>query len=131
MLRDAEEYEVADLNHDKKPDIVVAGSHNISILRGNGDGTFQSSVLFNVVSSNSGDAVDSLALADFNKDGQVDAVVSLGNTIQVACGNGSGSFQSPPKVLAIGLDGQGARNAVKAWDASGAIFSSGVVVSVH
>jgi hypothetical protein len=27
FLRDAEEFEVADLNHDKKPDIVVAGGH--------------------------------------------------------------------------------------------------------
>ena len=40
LLRDAEEFEVADLNHAKKPDIVVAGGHNISILSGNGDGTF-------------------------------------------------------------------------------------------
>ena len=118
FLRDAEEFEVADMNGDGKADIVVAGGRNLSVLRGNGDGTFQAPILFALVSSNSTDAVDSLALGDFNKDGKVDAVVSVAGTIQLASGNGNATFQSPPKVLPSGLEGQGAGN-VEAGDLDG------------
>jgi len=66
FLRDAEEFEVADLNHDKKPDIVVAGGHTISILRGNGDGTFQSPLLYSLVSSKPSPAVWAICTSNYS-----------------------------------------------------------------
>ena len=118
FLRDAEEFEAVDMNNDGKMDLVVAGGRNLAVLPGNGDGTFQSPILFNLVSSNSADAADSLALGDFNKDGKVDAVVSVAGTVQIAFGNGNGTFQSPAKVFSTGLEAQGAGN-VEAGDLDG------------
>jgi len=106
------------MNNDGKMDLVVAGGRNLAVLPGNGDGTFQSPILFNLVSSNSADAADSLALGDFNKDGKVGAVVSVAGTVQIAFGNGNGTFQSPAKVFSTGLEAQGAGN-VEAGDLDG------------
>ena len=93
---------VADLNGDGKPDIVVAncaltaynycwnGSSGVGVLLGNGDGTFQP-----VVTYDSGDAADSVAVGDLNGDGKPDLVIgsSLGAEARVLLGNGDGTFQ--------------------------------------
>ncbi|HSS98003.1 MAG TPA: VCBS repeat-containing protein, partial [Terriglobales bacterium] len=109
MLTHASEFEVAAMNRDGHLDIVVAGNHSIAVLRGNGDGTFQAPVLFGISNTaehdDPSDSIDSLALGDFNKDGKVDALVSIGSSIQIAFGKGDGTFQSPAKVFPNGLQG--------------------------
>jgi hypothetical protein len=100
---------VADVNGDGKPDIVVtnfcATSSNcndgtVSVLLGNGDGTFQKAVTYD----SGGSDADSVAVADVNGDGKPDLVVanfcmSSSNcntgTVSVLLGNGDGTFQTP------------------------------------
>ena len=110
MLTNASEFEVADMNRDGHPDIVAVGNHSIAVLRGKGDGTFQTPALFNISNSaepgDPADAIDSLALGDFNMDGRRDALISIGSSIQIAFGRGDGTFQSPAKVFPNGLQGQ-------------------------
>jgi hypothetical protein len=82
-----------DFNGDGKTDLVVAnsGSNNVSILLGNGDGTFQAAKDFDADSS-----PQFVATGDFNRDGKLDLVVanSGGNNVSVLLGNGDGTFQA-------------------------------------
>jgi hypothetical protein len=90
---------VADVNSDGKPDILVGhncygNTYNCSaalgsfgLLLGNGDGTFQPAVTYDV----EGGAV-SIAVADLNGDGNLDLVVA-GSPVEVWLGNGDGTFR--------------------------------------
>jgi FG-GAP-like repeat len=94
---------VADVNGDGKPDVVVANcapavygycwnnTSGVGVLLGNGDGTFQS-----VVTYDSADGADSVAVADVNGDGKPDLVIadSVGANVGVLLGNGDGTFRS-------------------------------------
>jgi Bacterial type II and III secretion system protein/FG-GAP-like repeat len=75
-------------------DIIVANqkTNSLSVLLGNGDGTFQAPTA--VVTGN---APSSIAVADFNGDGISDlAIVNQGdNTIGIYLGNGDGTFKAP------------------------------------
>jgi hypothetical protein len=63
---------------------------SVSILLGNGDGTFQPAN--NVVA---GTNPSSIAVGDFNGDGRVDIVtVNSDNTVSALLGNGDGTFQT-------------------------------------
>ncbi|MBZ5656961.1 MAG: VCBS repeat-containing protein [Acidobacteriia bacterium] len=87
---------LADLRGIGKLDIVATNrdDNTISVLLGNGDGTFQSQVSFSVGPANT--APLDVAVGDFNKDGHLDAVtVDASNGISVLLGNGNGSFQAP------------------------------------
>src|SRR5262249_61474473 len=68
------------------------GSDNVSVLLGNGDGTFQAAVNFVA-----GDRAFSVAVGDFNGDGVQDLAVAHGffgsNSVSVLLGNGDGKFQ--------------------------------------
>ena len=85
---------VADLNHDGKLDLVTADftSLDISILLGNGDGTFQAATQFATFTDPA-----ALAVGDFNGDGNPDlAVTEYGfggpGYLQIFLGNGDGTF---------------------------------------
>jgi hypothetical protein len=79
---------VGDFNHDGKLDVAIAGNE-LSIVLGNGDGTFQSPITYSGV-------YYAIAAADFNNDGILDLVVAPGDSsVSVLLGNGDGTFQSP------------------------------------
>ena len=97
---------MGDLNHDKIPDLVVAdtgdtgcGEHgHIAVLLGKGDGTFQKAVTYKA-----GIEPYSLALADFNGDGNLDVAVATLRGVEVLLGKGDGTF-SAAKLYPTGLD---------------------------
>ena len=97
----------ADLNHDGKLDLVVANFQSISgnnilgisVLLGNGDGTFQTHTDYAgaEASQSIGDTLDgaSVAIADLNGDGHLD-IVATGPEVGavVWLGNGDGTFRT-------------------------------------
>jgi hypothetical protein len=101
---------VEDFNGDGKLDVATTNHINpidsgspgtVSILRGNGDGTFQSRTDFSA-----GTGVGKIAAADFNNDGKLDLIITntpsaSNNAVLFMLGNGDGTFQ-PPKALSIG-----------------------------
>jgi hypothetical protein len=81
---------VGDFNDDGFPDLAVAndGSNTVSVLLGNGDGSFQPAVNYAA-----GSVPYSVAVGDFNGDGIPDlAVADQGGGVTVLLGNGDGSF---------------------------------------
>jgi len=82
---------VADFNADLRPDLAVAngGSNNVSILLGNGDGTFAAARNFGA-----GDGPNSVAVADFNADSVPDLAVTnaRSDNVSIFLGNGDGTF---------------------------------------
>jgi hypothetical protein len=83
----------ADLNGDSRPDLAGAGGNDVSVMLGNGDGTFRAKTDFPI-----GTQTQAVAAGDFNSDGRVDLVVTL-NTPQLSLalltGTGTGTFNGP------------------------------------
>src|SRR6267378_6019894 len=100
---------VGDFNGDGKLDLAVAtsGDNTISVLVGNGDGTFGPPV-----NSLTNFFPNSITSGDFNGDGKLDLAVAKGNknTVAILIGNGDGHFQAPveysvgqsPKSVTVG-----------------------------
>jgi hypothetical protein len=100
---------VADVNGDGRLDVVAANSNvcgnctsSVEVLLGNGDGSFQSPVMYN----SGGVVADSVVVVDVNGDGKLDAVVAncapngqsgcnafTNGVVGVLLGNGDGTFQ--------------------------------------
>jgi hypothetical protein len=97
---------VSDLNADHKLDLIFANSTNfrndnsVAILLGNGDGTFQSPVVYAVAA---GGSPSSISLTDANQDERSDLAVFWGSTVYFYFGNGDGTFQNGPSVFAGSL----------------------------
>jgi hypothetical protein len=73
---------IGDFNGDNKVDLAIANvtSNNVSVLLGNGNGTFQSAVNYGV-----GNAPYSAALSDINGDGKLDIVTANQTATTPAC----------------------------------------------
>jgi hypothetical protein len=84
---------IGDFNGDGKPDLAVAdsGSTTVSVLLGNGDGTFGAA---STLTAQSGQKT--IAMADFNGDGNQDLATcdTSTGTVYKFSGNGNGTFQS-------------------------------------
>lgn len=90
-----EDVAVGDFDRDGNLDLATANmgvNHYVSILRGNGDGTFGPST--NIQISVAGGSPYAIAVADLNRDGRPDVVtVNPGtSTISVLLGDGAGGF---------------------------------------
>jgi uncharacterized protein (DUF2141 family) len=90
---------VGDFNNDGKQDLLVTdegdrstgGNGSISLLLGNGDGTFQAPITLSA-----GSEPASLVVGDFNGDGNLDFAVTDANSgVYVFLGNGDGTFKTP------------------------------------
>jgi hypothetical protein len=120
-----------DFNHDGRIDLATAnwGNSTVTILLGNGDGSFNATTNYPV-----GSYPRMVAVADFNGDGRLDlATDNQGNsTVSVLTGNGDGSFASAGQ-----FDVQGAPDGITVadFDSDGqpdiaAMDSNGTTVSV-
>jgi hypothetical protein len=81
-----------DFTGDGRPDLAFANSAGgtVSVLAGNGDGTFRPAV-----TSNAGGGPVSLAAGDFNADGKLDLATANYTSVTLLLGNGDGTFRAP------------------------------------
>ena len=86
----------ADFNRDQITDLITTNisSNSISLLFGNGDGTFRDQVQVKVCQE-----PRSLALNDFNHDDQLDVVLACsgGDQVSILLGRGNGKFDEGPQ----------------------------------
>jgi FG-GAP-like repeat len=88
-----------DFDGDGKPDILVEGSPYLSVLVGNGDGTFKRQV--DTLTATHYDRWQ--AVADFDGDGKPDVLLPEGKSVTMWLGSGDGSF-ARGATLAVAMD---------------------------
>jgi len=85
---------LASLRNNGRLDMVMSnyGTSNVTVLLGNGDGTFGAPMHFN-----GGVGKNPVAIADFNNDGTPDLLVAdqSNDTVNLLAGNGNGTFGAP------------------------------------
>jgi hypothetical protein len=100
---------VADLTGNGIPDLVVTStqtmfglgvSGSLSVLLGNGDGTFKKAGSYPVPGN---EGIGSVTVADLNGDGKPDVVLRGNDEVTVLLGNGDGTFQNPQNFGTGGL----------------------------
>ncbi len=102
-----------DLNKDGKMDLVVSNgqadaAHSVSILLGNGDGTFQAHR-----DINGGPSPNSITVGDFNHDGNPDIATSSSspvNAVYVELGDGKGGVLAQKVTTGFGVQPQPGEN---------------------
>ena len=93
---------IADVNGDGKLDVLVGGcglsdcfaaNGVVSVLLGNGNGTFQPATTYR----SGGRLADGIAISDLDGDGRLDIAVAnvIDSSVSVFLGNGNGTFQLP------------------------------------
>jgi FG-GAP-like repeat/FG-GAP repeat/EF hand len=106
----------ADLNGDGKVDLAGSGANVVSVMLGNGNGTFGAKTDFPVAA-----APQAVAAGDFNSDGKIDLMATLNNaelSLALLTGTGTGTFNPPiyfpntsgfdsPAIAATDLNGDG------------------------
>jgi hypothetical protein len=137
---------VADFNNDGKPDLAVVNAgpfststsqKSLSVLLGDGNGSFQPAVTTDILNSGLGEGTaQSVAVGDFNGDGKLDVALNTsgsraGPAVEVLLGKGDGSFQPNHLFLSVGqtplsvavgdFDGNGALDLVTANNSSGTV----------
>ena len=105
---------VADFNNDGKPDLAVVNmgqlptlQSSVSVLLGNGNGSFQPAVTTDVLNGGAGNGnAQSVAVGDFNGDGLPDVALNTtgpaGPAVEFLLGKGDGSFQPNHQILSVG-----------------------------
>ena len=85
-----------DLNHDSFTDLVTTNiaSNTLSILLGNGDGTFRDQIQLNVCQE-----PRSLVMSNFNQDRHADVALACsgGDEVMILLGHGDGKFEEGPR----------------------------------
>jgi hypothetical protein len=87
-------------------DLAVANyiaNGTVSVLLGNGDGTFQAAVNYAIGPTQLVGAASCLAVRDFNGDGIADLAVVFGGGVRVLLGHGDGTFQTTPISYVAGV----------------------------
>jgi hypothetical protein len=76
-----------------------ARASSVSVLLGNGDGTFQPAITTSLLPG-----ATSIAVGDFNRDGKLDLAITSGlnNAVEILRGNGDGTFQTNPLIISVG-----------------------------
>ena len=137
------EFSIADVNHDGKPDLIVAVgvvvhpvafTSFVAVYLGNGDGTFQSPLLSAGPTSFGVDVAlnGQMGIGDFDGDGVVDLVVAdvANSTLSFLKGDNQGHFSlrntfsdqdDPSQVYAADMNGDGRLDFVALYGGAGAV----------